>query len=79
MEACIQEDLGSKFNVKVFYSLNYLERWNCNERKFILDEFENLIKLDRTDKCFTVKVKRGEDISMNNISSLFYKKCNILL
>ena len=85
IESCIQEELGTKFSVKVFHTLDYLERWDYNERKFIQDEFECLIKLDRTDQCFAVKVNwEEEDLLMtvndlwNHISNLFYKKSNVL-
>ena len=85
IESCIQEELGTKFSVKVFNTLDCLERWDYNEHKLIQDEFECLIKLDHTNQCFAVKVHwEEEDLLMtvsnlwNHISNLFYKKSNVL-
>ena len=52
IESCIQEELGTKFSVKVFHTLDYLERWDYDESSWI--------KLDRTDQCFAVKVNWEE-------------------
>ena len=70
MESCIQEELGAKFSVKVYHALDYQERWVYNERKFNLDEFEGLIKLDRIGQCFTVKVSWEEEDLLMTFSDL---------
>ena len=49
VEDSISHELGLYYSVKVYQSLDYLDRWNFMEHKFTVDEYGDLRELNHID------------------------------
>ena len=75
MNDLIVYEVGNDYHVKVFYSLDFEERWGYFTNKFIIDEHESFVEIKNIPECMVISF-RWSNYNVQEVWGKIYKVVN---